>query len=259
MARIQWGEGGTRLFETGVDRVVLFPHSGGGVPWNGVRSIKEAPTGSEVTPTYIDGHKYFRNRVVESFAFQLEAFTYPHEFSEYDGYQSNFFGQQRRREFGLAYRTLVGDDISGTNAGYKLHLVYNCLADPSSRNADTLKDQVDSSNFVWDVTTRPVMVPDTKGTAHLIIDSRIAHEWTLEALENEIYGSPEKEPRLPSPEEIIEIFEENAILRIIDHGDGTWTAIGPDSAINMISPTEFEITWPSAVYIDEESYIISSL
>jgi hypothetical protein len=81
----------------------------------------------------------------------------------------------------------------------------------------------------------------------------------MEALEDVLYGTDDESPRLPSPEEVFEIFEENAILRIIDNGDGTWTAIGPDSAIEMLDSETFEITWPSAVYIDADTYTISSL
>jgi hypothetical protein len=58
---------------------------------------------------------------------------------------------------------------------------------------------------------------------------------------------------------VLEMFESGAILRIVDHGDGTWTATGPDEAIKMLSSTMFEITWPSAIYIDTETYKISSL
>ena len=49
------------------------------------------------------------------------------------------------------------------------------------------------------------------------------------------------------------------LLGSADHGDGTWTAIGPPEAIKMVSPTEFEISWPSAKPIDGASYTISSL
>lgn len=66
-------------------------------------------------------------------------------------------------------------------------------------------------------------------------------------------------PRFPTLEELLDIFESGVILRITDHGDGTWTADGPDSAIQMLTESMFRITWPSAVYISADTYQISSL
>jgi hypothetical protein len=78
----------------------------------------------------------------------------------------------------------------------------------------------------------------------------------LEAL---IYGDDDNDPVLPSPTEVLEIFESHTTLRITDNGDGSWTATGPDSAIVMLDATTFQITWPSAIFIDATSYKISSL
>ena len=48
MSKLSWDQTGERLYETGVDRVVLFPFSKNayqkGVAWNGVTAINENPT-----------------------------------------------------------------------------------------------------------------------------------------------------------------------------------------------------------------------
>ena len=93
----------------------------------------------------------------------------------------------------------------------------------------------------------------------MIINSTIAYPGVLSVIENTLYGSADTSARLPEPQEIFDLFEDGAILKITDHGDGTWTAEGPDSAIQMLSATEFEITWPSAVYLSSDTYRISSL
>ncbi len=81
----------------------------------------------------------------------------------------------------------------------------------------------------------------------------------IQAIEDLLYGSASTAPRLPDPQEILDLFEEGAILKIIDHGDGTWTAIGPDDVVYMTDPDTFEINWPSVVYLDEDTYQVSSL
>lgn len=257
MTRINWGSTDARLFEFGVDRGVFYPEDGRGVPWNGLTAVNEAPSGSDVVENYLDGQKFATRRRMESFAATIEAYNYPVEFEPYDG-QISFRRSQRRRQFGFSYRTLVGNAELGSSFSYKIHLVYNALATPSAVNYHSLNDSSDTSPFSWSISTIPIKMGDSS-SAHLIIDPRYAYPWVIEELEKMLYGSNENEPYLPPPGEILDLFEDASILKITDHGDGTWTAEGPDSAIQMLSETMFEITWPSAVYIDDVTYRISSL
>lgn len=257
MTRITWGSPGARLFETGVDRGVFYPIDGAGVPWNGLTAINEAPSGGDTVDNHIDGQKFKSQRRVESFAFTLEAYSYPPEFELYDGV-IDFRVSQRRRPFNFSYRTLLGNDTDGTSFGYKIHLVYNAMASPSPMDYKTISDTADVTPFSWAVSTAPVKMGDTS-SAHMIIDTRVAYPWVIEELENLLYGTSDTEALFPSPSDILSMFENASILKIIDNGDGTWTATGPDSAIQMLDSHTFQISWPSAVYIDEHTYKISSL
>jgi len=255
MTRIQWGSFGARLYETGVDRGVFYPNVGPGLPWNGLISVKEDPSGASLNKIFVDGVPYRTQKTKESFAAVLQAYTSPRGFDEYDGN----YGQQRRKPFGLSYRTRIGNDISADYA-YKIHLVYNALAMPTTVDSSTLKtDGLDGTPFSWGISTTPVPIPGAKPAAHLIIDASIAYPEAIQAVEDVLYGSIDGDARLPDPEELLDLFEQHAILVIIDHGDGTWTAIGPDEAIDMPDADTFQITWPSAVYLDSDTYQISSL
>jgi len=138
---------------------------------------------------------------------------------------------------------------------YKIHLVYNTKISPG--NVSHKQFEVDP--FSWDFTSLPIKIFGERRSAHLIVDASKSYSSTMEDLEDVLYGSDTELPHLPLPEELLSIFESNAILRITDNGDGTWTADGPDEAIVMLDSTTFEITWPSAIYIDAVSYTISSL
>jgi hypothetical protein len=265
MTQLSWGDYGERYFETGVDRGVLYVDDQDGVVWNGLVAVNESSSGADTSPYYLDGIKYTNRVGIEDFSATIEAYTYPEEFALCDGsaelYQSQglFATQQRRKSFGLSYRTRIGNDDKGVDFGYKIHIIYNALATPSERQYQSLGDETEPNIFSWELSTTPVVVPGVMRSAHLVIDTRQAWSWAVTAVEEVLYGTEDTPPTLPSPQELMDLFADNALLKIIDNGDGTWTAEGPDEAITMLTTDEFQIAWPSAVMIDEDSYEISSL
>lgn len=257
MTKLVWGEPDKRLYEIGIDRGVFYPLEGIGVPWNGLVAVSEAPSEGDLAEVHQDGRKLHQRRQRESFAAQIKAYTYPQEFQEYEGTIEGVT-RQLRKSFDFSYRTLVGNALDPM-AGYKIHLVYNATATPSDLEYSTMNSDAEAQTFTWDLTTIPEYLPNGGYSAHLIIDPSLAHDWVIEELENLLYGSSSNDPTMPTISEVVEIFQDGSLLTITDHGDGTWTAEGPDEAIKMLSPTLFEITWPSAIYIDSNTYRISSL
>lgn len=219
MARIlAWDQAGERLYETGVDRGVLFiPDETGeftdGVVWNGLTSVSESPTGADTNPQYADNIKYLNLVAKEEFEATIEAFTYPDEFAQFDGsvelQPGVHIGQQTRRAFGLCYRTLIGNDLEGTDLGYKLHIVYNALAAPTEKAYSTVNESPEAITFSWEVTTTPVAVEGFNPTASVVVDSTKVDAADLAALETILYGDDvdPTEPRLPWPDEIATLLE----------------------------------------------------
>lgn len=211
MSKIVWDAVGEHIFETGVRNGVLYLKDetgvyNTGVAWNGLTSVSESPEGAEPTDLYADDVKYLTLMSAENFKATIEAYTYPAEFEECDGSASIangvVIGQQARKPFGLCYRTSIGNDTDGNEHGYKLHIVYGCLASPSEKQYSTINDSPEAITFSWEVSTTPVNVTGKKPTATLIIDSTKVDKSKLTALEAILYGSEEKEPRLPLPDEI---------------------------------------------------------
>lgn len=219
MSKLQWDKVGERLYETGLDRGVLYPigtggNYGKGVAWNGLTAVNESPSGAEATPLYADNIKYLNLISAEDFGATVEAYTYPPEFEECDGSAEVApgvtIGQQARKMFGLSYRTLIGNDVNGQNHGYKTHLVWGAQASPSEKNRQTVNDSPEAVSFSWKLTTTPVDVPGFKPTAHMTIDSTKTDKDKLAALEAILYGSDgddASEPRLPLPAEVIELLK----------------------------------------------------
>ena len=211
MSKIVWDAIGDHIFETGVRNGVLYLKDTNGayntgVAWNGLTSVSESPEGAEATDLYADDIKYLTLMSAENFKATIEAYTYPVEFEECDGSatiaKGVVIGQQSRKPFGLCYRTSIGNDTDGNEHGYKLHIVYGCQASPSEKQYSTINDSPDAVTFSWEVSTTPVNVTGKKPAATLVIDSTKADKAKLTALEAILYGSEEKEPRLPLPDEI---------------------------------------------------------
>ena len=224
MAKLTWDNTGERFYETGVKNVALyvFDNTSGakkykdGVAWNGVTAISESPSGAEPTALYADDKKYLNLLSAEEFAASIEAYTYPDEFAECDGSAELAagvtIGQQPRKQFGLCYRTAVGNDVDGTEKGYKLHLIYNCLAAPTEKSYATINDSPEAITFSWDISTTPVEIAGHKPTAVVTIDSTKLDEkgkTKLVSLEEILYGKDTTEPRLPLPDEIETLFKAN--------------------------------------------------
>lgn len=212
MSRLEWDADSKRLYETGVDRGVLYlkDEDGtykNGVAWNGLTAVTESPSGAESTPLYADNIKYLNLRSVEEFGATIEAYTYPDEFMQCDGSAALatgvYIGQQPRKPFGFCYRTVLGNDTMNDAYGYKLHLVYGCDAAPSEKNYQTINDSPDAITFSWEISTTPVNVGNNhKPTACVTIDSTKVNPEKLIVLEDILYGSADEEARLPLPAEI---------------------------------------------------------
>lgn len=216
MVALKWDQVGERVYETGVDHGVLYLPTLGvydkGFAWNGIVSVSESPSGAEASPQYADNIKYLNLISAEEFGATVEAFTYPEEFGVCDGTAMPApgvsIGQQSRKSFGLAYRTKIGNDVDGTDYGYKLHLLYGAMAAPTEKAYATINESPEAITFSWELTTTPVEVPGHKPSATLTIDSTKVDPGALADLETILYGTETVEPRLPMPGEVIELFED---------------------------------------------------
>ena len=211
MPALTWDTTGDRLYETGVQKGVLYPLSAlgtypAGVAWNGLISVSESPSGAEPTPIYADDIKYLSLMSAEEFGATIEAYTYPDEFAACDGSADLTVGvsvgQQSRQTFGLCYRTTLGNDVLGEDYGYKLHLIYGAMAAPSEKAYSTINDSPEAITFSWEVTTTPVAVTGMKPTATVVIDSTKVDATKLAALEKILYGAAASAARLPLPDEV---------------------------------------------------------
>ena len=221
MSKLVWDQAGERYYETGVKNGVLYVYDsvtkkyGTGVAWNGLTAITESPSGAEATPLYADDIKYLNLISAEEFGATIEAYTYPDEFMACDGsaalVEGVYVGQQSRKTFGLCYKTTLGNDTVGNELGYKLHLIYGCLAAPSEKAYATINDSPEAITFSWEITTTPVEVgTGFKPTACITIDSTKVDAEKLATLEAKLFGTDGEgtgsDATLPTPAEIVTLM-----------------------------------------------------
>lgn len=211
-----WDDTGNKKYESGTKKGVLFVTKangeyGTGVAWNGLTGVTESNTGGEETALWADDIKYGSLRSAEEFGATIEAYTCPREFYVCDGTaeaaEGVTIGQQTRATFGFSYVTTIGNDVSGTNYGYKIHLIYGATASPSERAYATMNDSPEAMTLSWEIKTNPVNVAGFKPTAHLVIDSTLVDSTKLKAFEKTLYGSDEADSTLPLPDAVINTFK----------------------------------------------------
>ena len=262
MTALVWDKVGTKTYQGGVDRGVLYLPDGSAVAWSGLTSVDDAAT-SSVKAFYLDNVKYLDDYTPGDYSGTLKAFTYPDEFdaigngilSDVDGFE---YHDQPIQMFNLSYRTKIGNDLDGLDHGYKIHLLYNLMANPSTVTYATLSDSLSPLEFSWALTGTPSVVPGHRPTSHVTINSLTTPPVVLNALEQILYGTALSAPSLPKISDIVTLFGALGNLIIVDHGDGTWSAIDEsNSYISMVTPTEFEISGADAKYLNATTYQIS--
>lgn len=235
MVTIDWSSA-VRDYTLGVDRGMMYISGEPPIKWSGIsRVVNEEVVSKSVS--HLDGHLLTQNVLSEDVKGQIQAFTYPSIFDREQGFL-----------FNLSYRTLHEDH-------YKIHFLYNVVAKFSSRTFEFNE----ATDFLFDFMSAPITIPGAKPSSHIFVDSSKVDPVVLENLETTLYGNEVIDGTLPEPVELVDLFDNVHILRVRDNGDGTFTVTGPDEAFEFDEDGNFEITWPSVVYLDEDTYQISSL
>lgn len=214
MSKLVWDKSDERFWQTGIEQVALFikassvtnnTNYGTGIAWSGVSSIAESPSGAESNKVYADNVEYLNLISAEELGITLTAYDSPVEFDQCDGMATVtagvVFGQQNRKEFGLAYKSRIGTNADGDSYGYKIHLVYNCKASPSERTYNTVNESPEALEFSWTISTTKEHIGSItvggvttayKDIAMITIDSRDfkteGQKAALKAFEEQLWG-----------------------------------------------------------------------
>lgn len=260
MTALVWDATGEKVYEGGVDRGVLYIQNRG-VAWNGLVSVTDATT-DEVTPVHIDGFLIRNLFTIGDLQATLTAYTYPDEFLVCEGmerYNGMYVDSQPPEEFGLSYRTQVGNDVSGAQSSYKIHLLYNLTAVSDTKTYSTLSLDPEPIEFSWSINGRPEEAKGYRPTAHIIIDSKLWPVDDLRAFEEILYGTISSPPYLPTFEDLIAILYPHNAFVVVSLADGEW--IGVDlrgDHLSFINDELFEIDAPTVVMVDGDTFDVTT-
>lgn len=256
MAKLVWDQISEKLYETGVEKGVLYPQSSGGTypagyAWNGLSKVSESPSGAEATAIYANNKKYLNMISAEEFGGTIEAYTYPDAFMECDGSKQAasglYFGQQSRKAFGLCYKTILGNDTDGNDYGYKLHIIYNAIASPSSKEYSTVNDSPEAMTLSWEFKTTAIDVEGFKPVCCITIDSTKADADKLATLEGILYGTTNTDARLPLPAEVVSILGGSATPSVLLNTHGTTVTAGDTVTLTATTvPASQTVTWSTS-------------
>ncbi len=143
------------------------------------------------------------------------------------------------------------------------HITFKIIANLTAIPRDNTYASASSDpalvNFEWDITAVPEELPGFRPTAHIILDSRDFDPWLLEDLEEKLYGNTSATATLIPMPDLVTYINEWYRVKIIDNGDGTWTAIADrDGFISIIDNEQlFTIIQINAIYIDDVTFEIS--
>lgn len=260
--QLTWWEPGSKTYERGVDRGVLYFDDGRVVPWNGLTKVEEQ-FGVSSESVYFDGIKLSEVPIVEGFSAKVSAITYPDQLeSAYGNLELRngvYLGEQGQKSFGFSYRNKLGTDLD-EDAGYKIHLVYNVIATPNDKNYTTISDDPSVIEFSWEFVSVPETLHEYASSAHLVLDTSEISPGLLDAIESILYGTDTIPPRLPPLYELIDLINDfENFITITDNGDGTWSAnTDASGVINDLGSDVFEIQHATIQITGPDSYLISS-
>lgn len=259
---LSWDMPGAKVYETGVDRGVMYLQDGSAVPWNGLVEVTQ-DSDKEISSVYYDGVRINELVNLGGFLGKIKAITYPDELVELEGMSKVvaglYLGEQKPDLFHLCYRTRIGNDID-ENAGYKIHILYNVMAVPSDKTYSTITDDPNIATFEWDITAIPEEVSGYKPTAHIVIDSRHIDPDQLAEYEYILYGSSTTDAALIPLIDFVNSLYYGYKWKVIDNGDGTWTAINPTEDLitfDPVDPDMFTLDEIDADYLSTDIYQIS--
>jgi hypothetical protein len=253
MSKIEWNRPDEQTFEAGLDRGVLYCEEGPAVAWNGLTSVDDDGD-SVIKEFYLDGIKYLSVVSARDWKGKLSAYMYPEEFNEVMGVgelgDGLYIDSQAPQRFGLSYRTMVSAPGVDTKQHYKIHLIYKVMAALQSFGNETIGDSIKPTTFDFELTAVPISIPDSRPTAHIILDTRKLDDATLNSLETMLYGDENSEPSLPDIDDLVTLLKFPDTVMVVYNEDGTWTATGSNEHIYMLDMHgHFQIDGVNATYI----------
>lgn len=208
MAKIDWSNPLSRVYQQGIDRVVVYHGDYPGEPWHGVSSLGESYNTPD-SSIYQDGLLIQKVHRLPVFSASVESYSEPDILKRCMGMFDNRLGLtitgQKIKPFHFTFRTKIGDQLSGLNH-YRVHLVYQATCSDPGTKFETIDEKSNVVSKNYSITSVPIEIPGSAPSSHLYIDSRSIHPDALLLIEDQLYGTEGSDPSMIMPEDLMEII-----------------------------------------------------
>lgn len=231
--------------QRGISSVVIFDELP--VPVGGVTGIELDGDPDTNFKGYYDGVPYRKRAHVNRLTGVLHVVTLPLIFHTESGPVSES-PMARNKRFNMCY--MEGSD--------KLHILYQISFDSVYGSHETINadnDRLQEYELEFSVGG---LRQDKTNYSHVLLDFTETPTALKEQILDVVFGTPGNLARLPNPDKLLSMFEPHAIFVVVDHGDGTWTATGPDEYFTFGPNSYFEISTPTAHLFGTDKYTLSS-
>lgn len=281
MAKLVWDQMAEKFFEGGCSKGVCFTGYDKttdkytvGEAWNGISGFTDNPSGADEQASYADNIKYISLRGAENYGGTIKCFWYPDNFRACLGKKNPVatsggttingvtVSQQGREAFGFCVTTQVGNDTNGTEAGETIHIVWNAMTSPSSKDYSSLNESPSPSELSFEFSANPVAIGDGtkfKPSCNMEICTVGREQDTdfqngLTALKAAIYGSePTYEVLATQPADWTTNYS-NYYSRSGSAGSYTYTAL--TEATTFVANTYYKMTETGNAYLPSPATVI---
>lgn len=212
MAELVFHTAANRKLRHNIDNAVLYVGTGWkGVAWDGMTKVSTNPDGGDLNKVWADGIAYASLRGAVSYAASISCVNFPLEFDAcignvQIGTTGVYAHEQNGEVFRLAYRERLTNAEKG-DYGYRYHVVYNCMCDPSDSDAETDDDSIDAQEFQFDIKGTPITCTvggKTINASEYTFDVNDADLKTNKIVQT-LYGTTSADAACPDPDTLFKI------------------------------------------------------
>ena len=230
----------------GVSRGALYFADGTKQAWVGLQAVDVETVETEIETTYLDGQLAGVYAMPPEHELTITALTYPPAIERRD-----------RKILAFTWTTELTEETR------RVHILYNPLFRLQDRDQDSIGNTLELDPFFVDATSTPNQVHGLAPVSYLYAElGAVKVPWFVEEMEKLLFDTETSFLSLLEIDTLIAVFKEiqqHVQLLVIDHGNGLWTTVGPDSAVHYLDEATFEVNAPTLIYLDAFTYTVESI
>lgn len=187
-------------------------------PWHGLISVEKRSEEDAGDYVYIDGVRVSVTPRRHQPSFSISAFTYPKVIDECLGYSVTNGGlvtnTNVQKTCDIVWITDFIDAMGNTYP--QVNFVYNAILSLPSVTNTTTSDNIQLETFRFDIQSLPTYLEGFGYQTDIKVDGRYALADAMKILDGWLYGTEQRNPRLPQIQELLRITTDQTTFNIVE-------------------------------------------